>query len=268
MDAFVVQALLRGVLLPVAVAAGVALVGVMVRVPILGGAVALAAGVAASWAAFPWTPFPPSESWHYLPFAIASGVIPAIFIQTRWRSAAGITSFAVTAASAWYLIPTWPEFSATRIQWVIALAVAATALGVVAHVIAERSSARQMALILVLAGLANCINLERVGCAKFAQLGGVLLAVMGAAALDRVLRPASEISVGMIPGMVVGIVALSFLGYAHGFGDQVELSFILILASPVMPALALLLPRRWRIAGMLSMLLMLALASAAPYLFA
>src|SRR6266852_5970593 len=89
------------------------------------GAAAMACGFFAGYAAFPWTPWRPQDSWDWLPYLVALTVLAdsiAARTSLSMKAGAGLRASALILC-AWLLVPTLPDLEATRFSWIVRAAV-------------------------------------------------------------------------------------------------------------------------------------------------
>jgi hypothetical protein len=220
-------------------------------------ALALAYAVTDTLVARHWPGFPPSERHRWLPYFGLAAAIGAIIAQsTTWCVAWGVTIAA-------FVFLRWGQIS-SRDMFLTGALWAALGSGISASVIGDawragRCGAR-FALTWMVAAIGASVAFVQASETFFAQMAGVLAAVMGVFAVIALWRPKLELVPGVAP-----VFACLYLGLALCIGTTMESKGLVMLAalSPAFAGtpLAAKLPR-W-LATVLCMLIAAALSVAA-----
>ena len=239
----VLKALGYGVLVPAVVtAAGLALAArvgravvaaLAVEAGLIAGLVALAVSKEAGWEFAS-----PEDPWHWLPalalLATAAGVTDGGHATPRWAAC-----LALSALTAWVLIRSEP---ASAPWWYAALGLSVFATwGLLARLVRRWEGAAPQGL-LALCALAAGVILERSGILKFAQIAGVLGAVLIGCACVARWRPHPVVMTSAVPAFAVLFPGLLFVGFRNNFGDVPAASSLLALAAPLLLGATSLLP--------------------------
>jgi hypothetical protein len=246
---FFVEVLGYGVLLPAAVAAVTLLLALglgkrrSAAAERLGGALALAGGFAAGFAALEWEQVQRTDPWFWLPFLALLAVladqvdlIPSVAIGVRWTLralGAGLT--------AWLLVPAFLE--ATRPQWLMIVEAAVFLLWAVLDPLAVRQPGGLLPFLLGIVAVAGGVVLVD-SSARFAQLMGLLAGTLGGCALISWWFPQQAFLRGMVPGVAVLLPGLLFLGYFYA--EMSLVNCLLVVAAPLALWISVLLPSKMR----------------------
>jgi hypothetical protein len=242
-----------------------------------GGALAAAAGLAAGWAALAasrqidWEFLTPADAWDWLlPLALvalAAGVAERrLAPPAQWA-----LRLAVAAAAAWRLVSAQPAASPVSAGWYAGLGVGVLALWGALDPAARRWPGVWLPAMLTAAVGGAAAILEFSGNLKFAQLAGVLAAVLAGCAALAWWRPSVALVRGAVPALAVMLPGLLFEGFVNNYGEVPAASFLLALATPLFLGAAAWLPAggrlgRWRpalrVAALVPILVGVALAVA------
>ncbi len=224
---FELEALVYGLLVPAAVATLILLL-----VPRLGrpgspaaeraaGALALAGGFIAGWLLLPWAPLRPEDPWQWLPYLTALACLGGIADAAtrvapliRW-----LVRLAIVGTAAWFVVPDWEAFLSIRPRWV-----AGTAAGMLVIWVVHDGSARRPGFVVpaawALVSLALAGWLGSLISVKFAQLAGMLAAVLASCAGAAWRRPAACYHRGMSAGVAVVLGGLLVNGYLNWLDSE------------------------------------------------
>jgi hypothetical protein len=234
----------------------------------VGAAAALGLGYLAGWGALrlSWgdPPLRPTDPWHWLPFLALIAVLTGLhdlstalersrlgqayaalaqFLHA-WRAdrpgpLAWVVRVVVAAVSAWMLIPAGQEL---RLAWVVGLGVFILLTWSVLDPLARSWPGPLLPGLLAVVAAEVAALLFLAGSAKFAQLSGVLAAVLAGAAVVAWRVPAVPLLRGMAPGVAVLVPGWLAGGYCAIFSLAPLTCFLLLAVAPL--ALVVAMPRR------------------------
>jgi hypothetical protein len=238
---FFIEAVRDGVLVPALVAAGflavaLLLTGRLEAAARIAGLLALPAGFFAGYAALDAGPWRPERTWHWLPYTalFASAAGATDFLPGRWFMVGWPLRPAVAFLSATLLVPMWPDLLPVRTWWLLGLSAAITGLWFALDVLSRRSPGPLFPLQLLVTILTGSVVILQSGNLGFAQLGGVVAAVLGATTLVAIWKRQEPIARGVVPGFAVLIPALLTEAYLNNFGSVPSASFQLVLFAPLL----------------------------------
>jgi hypothetical protein len=239
----ILEALAYGVLIP-AVVAGLGLFLALRRsneTPAIGDALAVAAGLLAGFVALAasgqlgWEFLTPTDSWHWLlPLALlalaagAAGSHPAMPRVGRRALRLG-----VAALTGWLLVRAESAMQPLHPVWAAGIVIAVLLIWDVLDAVSRRWRGGALPGLLAVVALAAGVLLELAGILKFAQMAGVLAAVLAGCACLGWKYPQALLARGAIPAVAVLLPGLLAAGYWNSFSDVPVASYLLMLATPL-----------------------------------
>ncbi len=160
-----------------------------------------------------WPSFPAAESIQWLfYFAIAAAVLG--ILQSLWPDPLWLrwgSRLLLTTGLLWFFLEPIREYEwegAARWYWLVGLAVAMLGVWASLGSLAERLPGASLALVLIIVTTGTSVVALRSGFAKFAQLGGVLTATLGACWLIALRKPSFSLAPGGIDVVAVILCGL------------------------------------------------------------
>jgi hypothetical protein len=253
---FLLEAVAYGVLVPAAVAMAVLILARRWgerhggEAPRGGAGLAAGAGLLAGFVALAgsrqlgWEFLAPTDSWHWLPLlsVLATGVGIAERVTSWTPVARGGLRLLVAAATAWLLVRAESAVQAVNPGWLAGVGLAVLVSWGLLDPLARRWPGPGLPALLASVALAAGAVLALSGILKFAQMAGVLAAVLAGCAGPARWPPGESPARGAVPGLSVLLPGLLFAGYFNTFSDVPPASFLLVLAAPLGPGVAALLP--------------------------
>jgi hypothetical protein len=244
---FIVEAVAYGVLVPAAVTVAVLILARRWgkrhagEAPRGGAGLASGAGLLAGFVALAgsrqsgWEFLAPADSWHWLPLlsvlATGAGVAEGV---TSWPPVArGGLRLLVAAATAWLLVRAESAVQAVNPWWHAEVGLAVLASWGLLDPLARRWPGPVLPALLASVALAAGVVLTLCGILKFAQIAGVLAAVLAGCAGPARWSPGEPPARGAVPGLSVLLPGLLFAGYFNTFSAVPPASFLLVLAAPL-----------------------------------
>lgn len=238
---------------PVAVGAG-----------LVAGFAALAAGGLIGWGlldptkAWDWRAvlalLASAEAWDWLAplalLALAAALVGQLGNRPHFRWAARL---AVAGLTAWLLVRAQSAREPVGPLWGAALALAVLVLWGLLDLAARREPGVTLPALLALVAFATGAVAELANFSTPAHLAGVLAAVLAGSALVAWRRPREAVARAAVPALAVMLPGLLFVTVRNTFSDVPPSSYLLLLAAPLCPGAAVLLPLgrvagRWEIA--------------------
>jgi hypothetical protein len=258
-----VSMVVRGFVAPAATATAVLLIALWIgrNAPDFagraGGVLAMAAGFFAGYAALRPGPLWPHHTWHWLAYLpLAAGVACLVeLLPGRWFLIGWLLRLAVAFGAAYLLIP---AMEPAHSRWLTGMSAAIAGLWFVLDEWARRRPGPALPFFLITTVAAGSFVLFTSGNLKFAQLGGMMAAVLAIGMVVAWRRSSWPWIRGMVPGVAVLLPGLQAEGFLNNFSEVPATSFLLVVLAPLTSCLGLAAAMKspWRQVWALALLLL------------
>jgi FtsH-binding integral membrane protein len=179
-------------------------------------ALALAVAFFVGYALLPsWAPLRPTRHWQWMPylgvaatFVGAVGLARGLFTVERW-----MLYLLLAAATAWLLVPNWPDLQPPRIVYITAFTAALVLLTVLLEPLPARVGEPLFLLLLAFVSLTAAVVLAVFVSIKFGQIAAIAAAATGASGVASLFVRRECGSRGLIPVFSVIVCGIIFVGH-------------------------------------------------------
>lgn len=233
----IISVTVRSGLVPAAVTMFVLLAGPrLFRSDKAGAPIALTAaalGFVAGFAASGFAQWSPGESWQWLLYAVPAGALAGMIVAAdgcpRW---AGLPlMLIVSGAVAYVCVPAWESLRDDRLYWIVGLGIAIVLVWSALTWAARRWQSAGFPLLLGVIAICAAVVCERAAIAKFAQVAGIVAAVLGAVIFLRLIQRKTWAAAGVAPLVAIGLPVLMANARLYSYSDVPFIAYVLVAAA-------------------------------------